>query len=77
MAPEAESYTTGCVIRGYHVYKDAWLSYIREVLYCHRDEISAERSLGSGTAAKKNLNVCSLEALVKRHRLIKSQHMGL
>ena len=51
----------------------AWLSYIREVLYCHRDERSAERPLGSDTAAKQHPNTL----LVKRHWLIKSQHMGL
>ena len=74
MAPEAESYTTGCMIRGCYVYKGVWLSYIREVLYCHCDKRSAEMPLGSGTAAKQNLNICSLEVLLKRHWLMKSQH---
>ena len=51
MASEAESCTIGCMIRGYHVYNDVWSSYIREVLYCHRDEISEEGRFGSGIAA--------------------------
>ena len=39
------------------VYKDVWLSYIAEVLYCHLDERSAEGSFKSeGTAAKQNQN---------------------
>ena len=36
-----------------------------------------KRASGSGTAAKQNQNACSLEVIVKRHRLIKSQHIGL
>ena len=51
MASEAESSTTGCMIRGYHIYNDVWSSYIREVLYCHHDEISEEGPFVSGIAA--------------------------
>ena len=71
MASEAESYTTGCMIREYYVYKDVWSSYIREVPYCHHNERSTEGPFGLDTAAKQNWNVHSLEVLVKRHRLIK------
>ena len=55
------------------------LQYIGEfeVLYCCRDERSAEEPFRLGTAAKQNQNVYSLEVLVKRHKLIKSQDAGL
>ena len=42
MASEAKAYTVGCVFRVYHVYNDAWSSYIGEVLYCRGNERSAE-----------------------------------
>ena len=78
MAPEAKSYTIGYMIRGYHVYKNVWLSYIGKVLDGCLDERNSEGPFGSeGTSAKQNWNVYSLEVLVKRHRLIKSQDMGL
>ena len=77
IASEAASYTIGYIIRRYHVYKNVWLSYIGEVLYCCCDERSAEEPFRSGTAAKQNQNVYSLEVLVKRHKLIKSQDAGL
>ena len=51
----------------------AWLSYIREVLYCHCDERSAERPLGSDTAAKQHPNTL----LVKRHWLTRSHDVEL
>ena len=50
----------------YHVYKDVWSSYIREVPYCHHDERSVVEPFKSSTAAKQNRNICSLEVLVKR-----------
>ena len=37
MASEVESFTIDSMIRGYHVYKDVWSSFIGEVLYCRRD----------------------------------------
>ena len=37
MVSEVESFTIDSMIRGYHVYKDVWLSFIGEVLYCHCD----------------------------------------
>ena len=58
----------GCVIRGYHVYKDVWLSHIGEVLYCCRDgikEACAEGVFGSATAAKQIQNVYFLEILAR------------
>ena len=62
MACEAKSYTVGYMIRGYHVYKDIWLSCIGEVLNCCFDERSAEGPFRlEGTAAKQNQNVYSLE----------------
>ena len=42
MASEAASFTIGCMIRRYHVYKDVGRVTVREVLKCHCDEISAE-----------------------------------
>ena len=32
-----ESFTMDSIIRGYHVYKDVWSSFIGEMLYCQRD----------------------------------------
>ena len=32
-----ESFTIDSMIRGYHVYKDVWYSFITEMLYCRRD----------------------------------------
>ena len=32
-----ESFTIDSMIRGYHVYKDVWSSFIGEMLYCRRD----------------------------------------
>ena len=32
-----ESFTIDSIIRGYHVYKDVWSSFIGEMLYCRRD----------------------------------------
>ena len=76
MVFEAEPYTIGCMIRGFHIYKDFWSSCIGEMLYCIlHDERSAER--WSGTVAKQNQNVYSLEVLVKKQRLIKSQNKEL
>ena len=34
MVSESESYTTGCMIRECHIYKDIWSNYVRELLYC-------------------------------------------
>ena len=34
---EVESLDSSSVIRGYHVYKDVWESYIGEVLQCRHD----------------------------------------
>ena len=36
-----------------HIYKDVGQVTIREMLYCHRDEISAEGPLGSDIVAKQ------------------------
>ena len=77
LVSEAESYMVGCMIRRYHIWKDDWSSYTGEVLYCYCDEKSAEGSFGSGTTLKQYRNVYSLKVLVKRHRLIISQDMGL
>ena len=49
------------MIRGYHIYKDDWSSYTREVLYCYCDEKSAEGSFGWGTTLKQYRNVYSLK----------------
>ena len=66
------------MIRGYHVCKDVWLSYIGEVLYGHLKERSARRPFVSGTAVKQNQNVYSLEILVKtQYVIMKSQDTGL
>ena len=35
------------------------------------------RAFRSGTVAKQKQNACSLEVIIKRHRLNKSQHTGL
>ena len=58
----------GCMIWGYHVYKDVWLSYIWEMLYCRCDERSTEGPFWwfSISAAKQNWNIYSFEVLVKR-----------
>jgi len=32
-----ESFTMDSMIRGYHVYKDIWSTFVGEVLYCRRD----------------------------------------
>ena len=48
---------------------------VRELLYCCPDETIAEEPFKSGTAASRNVH--SLEVLVKRHRLIKSQDTRL
>ena len=50
----------------HHSYKDVWLNYIGKVLYHYHVEGSAVGPFRSGTAAKQNQNVYSLEALVKR-----------
>ena len=50
-----------------------WAILDWKVLYCHRDEKSAEGPFRSGTAAKQNQNVHSLKVLVNQHKLIKSQ----
>ena len=57
MASEAESFTVGCMIRAYHVYKDVWSRYgsTRKVQYCRRDKLSTEGPFGSGTAEDKEL----------------------
>ena len=34
---EVESFTIDSMIRGYHIYKDVWSSFIGEVLCCRRD----------------------------------------
>ena len=48
-------------------------------MHCCCDERGAEGPFGSGTAAKQDRHMYSLEvpAAVKRHTLIKSQDMGL
>ena len=53
-ASKVESFTIGCMIRGYHAHLQGCFGQvtIRDVLYCHHDEVSAEGPLGSGTAAK-------------------------
>ena len=56
MASEVESFTIGCLIIGYHAHLQRCLielCTVREVLYCHRDETSAEESFVSGNAAKQ------------------------
>ena len=37
LVSEVESFAIDSTIRGYHVYKDIWSSFIGEVLYCRRD----------------------------------------
>ena len=63
MASEAESFTIGCMVRVYHIYKDVWLSYtVIEMLYHLHDEISAEWPFGSGSTAAKQKYIHSFKA---------------
>ena len=48
MVSEAESYATGYMIRGYHVYKDVWLIELHWRSVVRLDERSAKGLFGSG-----------------------------
>ena len=53
MASVTESFTIDSMIRGYNVYRDVWLSFMKKwYIYCH-DEGSGEGPFGFGTAAKQ------------------------
>ena len=54
MASKAESLTIAdFMIRRYLIYKDVWLTFIREVLYCCHDEGSSEGLFGLSIAVKQ------------------------
>ena len=71
MAPKAESFTIGCMIKGFTGTFTGIFGQVtvREVLWCHCEEISADGLFGSGTDHEQSKKVQSLEVFVKRHRL--------
>ena len=62
MASEAESFTMGCMIRGYHIYRDIWSSYSNELEKYYGVTVRKQVQMG---CLDKALNKAEKSSLLK------------